>query len=94
MNNERPLSIPMKHNESCFEKAKAASMCFDMICHENSCTVKPVYKDHLMGYFSAFWSSSRWPLANLDEPQKAEIVSKSKLIPSVFIKTHYWMNHG
>ena len=26
-------------------------------------TVKPVYNDHLMGYFSAFWSSFRWPLA-------------------------------
>ena len=26
-------------------------------------TVKPVYNDHPMGYFSAFWSSSRWPLA-------------------------------
>ena len=26
-------------------------------------TVKPVYNDHLMGYLSAFWSSSRWPLA-------------------------------
>ena len=25
-------------------------------------TVKPVYNDHLMGYFSAFWSS-RWPRA-------------------------------
>ena len=24
-------------------------------------TVKPVYNDHLMEYFSAFWSSSRWP---------------------------------
>ena len=24
-------------------------------------TVKPVYNDHLMGYFSGFWSSSRWP---------------------------------
>ena len=24
-------------------------------------TVKPVYNDHLMGYLSAFWSSSRWP---------------------------------
>ena len=23
--------------------------------------VKPVYNDHLMGYFSAIWSSSRWP---------------------------------
>ena len=27
--------------------------------HDN--TVKPVYNDHLMGYISAFWSSSRWP---------------------------------
>ena len=27
------------------------------------CTVKPVYNNHLMGYFSAFWSSSRWPRA-------------------------------
>ena len=26
-------------------------------------TVKPVYKDHLIGYFSAFWILSRWPLA-------------------------------
>ena len=26
-------------------------------------TVKPVYNNHLMGYFSAFWSSSRWPRA-------------------------------
>ena len=24
-------------------------------------TVKPVYSDHPMGYFSVFWSSSRWP---------------------------------
>ena len=55
-------------------------------------TVKPVYNDHLMGYFSAFWSSSRWPLGHLDELQKAEIVSKSKLIPPVPIKTHYWIN--
>ena len=27
-------------------------------CHS---TVKPVYNDHLVGYFSAFWGSSRWP---------------------------------
>ena len=26
-------------------------------------TVKPISNDHLMGYYSAFWSSSRWPLA-------------------------------
>ena len=29
----------------------------------NDNTVKPVYNDHPMGYFSAFWSSSRWPMA-------------------------------
>ena len=32
----------------------------------NNCahvTVKPTYNDHLMGYFSAFWSSYMWPLA-------------------------------
>ena len=29
----------------------------------------------------------------LDELQKADIVSKSKLVPSVFIKTHYWINY-
>ena len=27
-------------------------------------TVEPVYNDHLMGYFSVFWSSSGWPKAN------------------------------
>ena len=27
-------------------------------------TVKPVYNDHLIGYFFAFWSSSRWPMAS------------------------------
>ena len=42
-------------------------------------TVKPVYNDHLMGH--------------LDELQKADIVNKSKLVPSVFIQIHYWINH-
>ena len=62
----------------------------------NHNTVKPVYNDHLMGYFSAFWSSTRWPSPGpLNELQKADtcMVSKSKLVPSVFIKTHYWINH-
>ena len=36
------------------------------------------------------WDTS---LGQLDELQMAEIVSKSKLIPSVIIKTYYWMNH-
>ena len=30
---------------------------------------------------------------HLDELQKAEIVTKSNLVPSVYIKTHYWINH-
>ena len=38
-----------------------------------------------MGYLLA--------LGHLDELQKAEIDSKSKLVPSAFIKTHYWTNH-
>ena len=29
------------------------------VLHKAIDTVKPVYNDHLMGYFSAFWSSSR-----------------------------------
>ena len=45
-------------------------------CHHNGPnTVKPVYNDHLMGH--------------IDELQEADIVSKSKLVPSVFIITHY-----
>ena len=43
----------------------------DCVIYTNPClpwtmistTVKPVYNDHQMGYFSAFWSSSRWPRA-------------------------------
>ena len=56
-------------------------------------TVKPVYNDHLMGYFSAFWSSSRVAKGHLDELQKVEIVNMSKFVPSVIIKTHYWINY-
>ena len=48
-------------------------------------TVKPVYNDYLMGYFTAN--------GHLGELQEAEIVSTSQLVPSVFIKTHYWINH-
>ena len=31
---------------------------------------------------------------HLDELRKAEIVSKNELVPSVFNKTHYWINHS
>ena len=34
-----------------------------VIHRPNIYTVKPVYNDHVMGYFSAFRSSSRWPRA-------------------------------
>ena len=38
-------------------------VCFILCCFYRSAecnTVKPVYNDHLMGNFSALWSSSRW----------------------------------
>ena len=38
-------------------------MCICICICKCICTVKPVYNDHRMGYFSAFWSSSRWPMA-------------------------------
>ena len=40
-----------------------AAMLF--ICDPNNHfnTVKPVYNDHLMGYFSAFWRTPRWSRA-------------------------------
>ena len=50
-------------------------------------TVKPVYNDHLMEYFSLFAKG------HLDELQKAEIGTKSNLVPSFFIKAHHWINH-
>ena len=31
---------------------------------------------------------------HLDELQKAEIVNTSKLVHSIIIKTHYWINHS
>ena len=42
---------------------------------------------------TTYWDTSLPPGAHLDEIQKAEIVSKSKLVPSAFIKTHHWINH-
>ena len=51
-------------------------------------TVKPVYNDRL--YLLELILVA---FGHLDELQKAEVVSKSKLIPSVVIKTHYWINY-
>ena len=39
-------------------------------------TVKPVYNDHLMGYFSAFWSSSRWPRATLMSSRRQKLLAR------------------
>ena len=38
-------------------------------------TVKPVYNDHLMGYSSAFWSSSRWPRATQMSPRRQKLLA-------------------
>ena len=38
-------------------------------------TVKPVYNDHLMGYFSAFWSSSRWPRATFMSSRRQTLLA-------------------
>ena len=45
------------------ENSTRAAFFQDDIRTSTAYTVKPVYNDHLMGYFSAFWSSSRWPRA-------------------------------
>ena len=39
-------------------------------------TVKPVYNDHPMGYFSAFWSSSRWPRATLVSSRSQKLLAR------------------
>ena len=39
-------------------------------------TVKPAYNDHLMGYFSAFWSSSRWPKATQMSSSRQRLLAR------------------
>ena len=39
-------------------------------------TVKPGYNDHLMVYFTAFWSSSRWPRATLMSSRKQKLLTR------------------
>ena len=39
-------------------------------------TVKPVYNDHLMGYLSAFWSSTRWPRATQRSSRRQILVAR------------------
>ena len=52
------LNIPRKHLGQSFLMSRSGDWGWPALN-----TVKPVYNDHLMGYFSAFWSSSRWPRA-------------------------------
>ena len=48
------------NNALCFAKYwKLAWLLYDW----EDIAMKPVYNDHLVGYFSAFWSCSRWPRA-------------------------------
>ena len=39
-------------------------------------TVKPVYNDHPMGYFSSFWSSSRWPRATYMSSRRQTLLAR------------------
>ena len=39
-------------------------------------TVKPVYNDHIIGYLSAFWSSSRWPRATLMSSRRQKLLAR------------------
>ena len=43
-------------------------------CVEYVCTVKPVYNDHSIGYFTDFWSSSRWPRATSMSPRRQKLL--------------------
>ena len=54
--------VPILPTQSIENSTRAASF-QDDIRTSTAYTVKPAYNDHLMGYFSAFWSSSRWPRA-------------------------------
>ena len=42
----------------------------------NYSTLQPVYNDHLMGYFAAFWSSSRWPLAIYMSSRRQKLLAR------------------
>ena len=44
--------------------------------HKNPDTVKPVYNDHLFGYFFAFWSSSWWPRATYMSSRRKKLLAR------------------
>ena len=53
--------------------------CKTIICHimeRKYYTVKPVYNDHLMEYFYAFWSSSRWPRATYMSSRRQKLLAR------------------
>ena len=50
-------------------------------------TVKPVYNDHLMGYFSAFWSSSRWQRATSMSSRRQKLLT---LLRTVLMAHQCW----
>ena len=83
----RQRNIAVEHQDSAEALSSSATRVLPvyLLIGSKIVTVKPVYNDHLMWYFSA--------KGHLDELQKAEIVGKSKLVPSGFIKTLYWINH-
>ena len=49
------------HWECLVDRTSPYSVLIELRMH--NFTPKPVYNDHLMGYFSVFWGSSRWPRA-------------------------------
>ena len=61
-NQWQSISIGISHKLPAPWSSRITEFC--SLCHQVISihgTVKPVYNDHLMGYLSAFWSSSRWP---------------------------------
>ena len=51
-------------------------------------TMKPVYNDHLMEYFSAFWSSSRCPSGKTNDELPSVVTP-----PLIKRETHF-MSHS
>ena len=49
-------------------------------------TVKPVYNDHIMGYFSAFWSSFRGPLATQMSSRRQKLLARVNWYPPSSLK--------
>ena len=82
------LTTPSHHMNQCWLLIKAVpwhslegnftmSVPVTVQCNApESYTVKPVYNDHLMGYFSASWSSSRWPRATYMSSTRQKLLAR------------------